>query len=496
MNMWTQDFQYAARRLSKSPSFTLMAILTLGIGIGANTAVFSVVYDVLLKPLGYSQPQQLVVIQESIQSAEAAFSQLPANANHLVYWQKHSTQFSGVAALLPASMPLGVRQPEEIAVAQQTANLFSLLRVSPRLGRAFRTDEDQPGHNNVIILADSLWKRRYGADPNIIGTSTTLDGRPYEIIGVMGPRFTLPVSRAIGETHGANREVEAFVPFGWSADVLEEVEGDHNYFAIGRLKPGASVAKASSELTALQGAISQQTPDKVRYGAVITPLQEYLTGSSRDPLLLVLAAVGAVLFLSCINIANVLLTRASSSSHEVAIRTALGASRRSLLWAALAEPVILSAFGYVLGIMLAETAAPLILRNVPPDLARVNQFHVDLVALGFAVFISTVVALLCGILPARKYAAESPESVLRSETNKATQTQATKKLRSGLIVSEVGASLALLMVAGLFLASMVKLLRVERGFQSEHVLSAEILLPAMQYEKFVQPDRFLRPCAG
>lgn len=481
--MWTQHFQYALRRLSKSPSFALFAIVTLGVGIGANTAVFSVVYDVLLKPLRFSQPQQLVVVQESIQSADAAFSQLPVNANHLVYWQKHTMQFSGLAAMLPASMPLGARQPEEIAVARQTANLLNVLGVSPRLGRAFRSEEDQPGHNNVIILADSLWRRRYGADPNVIGKSATLDGRSYEIVGVMGPLFTLPALGAIGKTHGANREVEAFVPFGWGADVLEEVEGDHNYFAIGRLRSGASVAAASSELQALQGAISQQTPDKVRYGAAITPLQEYLTGSRRRSLLLVLAAVGALLYLSCINIANVLLTRASSSSREVAIRTDLGASRRNLVSAALAEPVILAAFGCVLGILLAEGAAPLILRNVPPDLARVDQFHVNLVAFGFAVALSTLVALLCGLLPARKYAAESPESVLRSETGRATYTKATKGLRSGLVVAEVGASLALIMIAGLFLASMAKLLHVDRGFQSEHVLSAEILLPAMQYQE-------------
>ncbi len=475
-----QNLRYAFRKLLKSPVFTLTAVLTLGIGIGANTAIFSVVYGVLLKPLRYLQPQQLLTIQESIQSGQANFPSLPANANHFVYWRKHAKSFAGLAALLPESMPLGSKQPEEIGVAQETANLFSVLGVSPRLGRAFTTEEEQPGHSSVVILADSLWRRRYAADPEIVGKTITLDGRPYEVTGVMPADFTLPSSRAIGGGIGTPEAIEAFVPFGWSADVLQEIEGDHNYFAICRLKAGVTSRRAAAELSVLQRAISEQTADKVQYGAAVTPLREFLTGSSRRSLLLLLAAVGAVLLISCINIANLLLTRATASTHEAVVRAALGASRMDLIRNALAEPFVLCFAGCVVGLALAVVGVPILLRNVPTELPSLNEVHVDTVALGFAMVISGVAALLCGILPAWRYGGNR-ERALRTESRASSESRSAKQLQSGFIIAEVAASVALVIIAGLLITSMIRLLHVGRGFQSQHVLSAEVLLPDSRY---------------
>ncbi len=476
-----QNLRYAFRKLLKSPTFTLTAVLTLGIGIGANTAIFSVVYDVLFKPLRYPQPQQLVTIQESIKSGQADFPSLPVNANHFVYWREHAKSFSGLAALLPESMPVGSRQPEEVGVAQETANLFSVLGVSPRLGRAFTAEEEQPGHSNVVILADSLWRRRCGADPAIIGKTLTLDGRPYEVIGVMPADFTLPSSRVIGGGIGTAKVIEAFVPFGWSADVLHEVEGDHNYFAIGRLKAGITPRQAASELNVLQRAISEQTPDKVHYGAAVTALQEFLTGSSRGSLLLLLGAVGAVLLISCINIANLLLTRAAGSAHEAVVRAALGASRTDLIRNALAEPLLLSLSGCAVGMLLAVLGVPILLRNVPTELPRLNEVHVDAVALGFAILISAVTALLCGMLPAWRYAHDNRGRALRTESRGSSEPRSAKRLQSGLIITEVAASAALVITAGLLITSMIKLLHVDRGFQTQNVVTAQVLLPDSRY---------------
>ncbi len=215
------------------------------------------------------------------------------------------------------------------------------------------------------MLTDGLWKQRYGADPAILGKSITLEGRPYVVVGVLPPKFTVPRSKTAGRFTGTDKEIEAFVPFGWDSDILHEVEGDHNYFAIGRLKPGVTAGKAEAELDVFQHAISQETPDKIKYSATVIPLQEYLVGASRRSLLLLLAAVGAVFLIACINIANLLPTRALSKKREMAIQIALGSTRAQMFTGALTEPLILCAVGLVLGIALAMAIMPLLLRNMP-----------------------------------------------------------------------------------------------------------------------------------
>jgi predicted permease len=468
MELWLRSFRYSYQRLRRSPGFSATVILTLALGIGANTAIFSVVYGVLLKPLGYPQPQQLVVIRENIVPTDA---NLPVNANHLVFWQQNAHSFDGISAVRTESLPLGGAQPEEIEIAETTGNLFSVLGIQPRLGRAFLSGEERPGHNHAAILTDALWRRRYNADPQIVGKSISLDGKAYRVAGVLPANFSLPNARLI----------QAFIPLGWTADVLEEIEGDHNYFSIARLKQSANLAQAAAELNALQREISRRMPDKVPFTATLTPLQEYLTGASRRSLLLLLVAVGVVLLIACVNIANLLLIRAAGSAQEAAVRIALGGTRRALFWSALAEPILLCLAGGVAGTVVAWVAVPLLTRYAPSDLPLLGNVSLSWVALGFAAAISVFLALACGVIPSWQYAKADPEPALRGNRRTATQSRSSKGLRDGLVVAEAAVSLALVLIAGLFVASMFKLLRVPRGFDAEHVLSAKVVLPDKQY---------------
>jgi predicted permease len=480
MTLSPPDFKYAYRQLVKSPVFSGIAVITLALGIGATTAMFTVIHNVLLKPLPYPNPQQLVAIRESIATPQSQFPDLLANANHLLFWREHNHSFSQLAALLPASMPLGNNPAEEIGIARETANLHSLLGIEPRLGRAFLPEEEKPGHN-VVILTDGLWKRSFAADPAIIGKTITLDGKPYLVVGVLPSLFTLPNSRAIGGLSGTSKPIEAFVPFGWTAEQLSEVEGDHNYFAIGRLNPGVTIQQAALDLNSLQQDILRQVPDKFALTANVIPFQEYLVGSSRNALLLLLTAVTAILLIACINITNLLLARAAGRQHEAAVRLALGASHAQLIKNALAEPLLLATMGGLCGTLLAYLALPVLLRDLPSDLPRIAEVHLDLPVLAFAFGISLLSALVCGLLPAWRLLRGTPQLALRTEARTASDSQGAKRLRKALVVGEVTASVMLVVLAGLFVTSMLKLLHVDRGFQTEHVLSAEVSLPDKQY---------------
>ena len=484
MNGLLQDIRYAVRQLRKSLGFTLTAILTLALGIGATTAMFSVVLDVLLRPLPYPAPEQLVVIRENI-STLREFPDLPINANHLLFWQQHNQSFSSIAALLPSSVPIGGTQTEEIGVAEATSNLIVTLGFQPRLGRTFSEEEEKPGHN-VVLLTDGLWKRRYSADPAIIGKTIPLDGLQYQVIGVLPPEFTLPDSHAIGGYSGADKPIEAFVPFGWTADQLQEIEGDHDYFAIARLRAGVPIAQASAELNALQRQISQQTPDKTNLTATLIPLQEYLVGSSRRVLLLLLAAVSGLLLIACVNLTNLLLARSTSRGHESGLRIALGASRIQIMRHSLMEPVLLASCGGVLGALLARLGLPLLVRNVPWNLPGLAEARVDVPVLLLALGVSLCTAITCGFLPAWRSARSAPQSELHAESRSVSESRASKRLKQILIIAEAAASVTLVLLSALFITSLMRLMHVDRGFQTEHVLAANVMLPRGEYGR--SPD--------
>ena len=476
------NWKYAVRQLRKSPVFSVVAVLTLAIGIGATTVMFSVVDNVLLRPLRYAAPQQLVVIREAIRSTGADYPDLPANANHLVFWRANNRSFSGIAALLPGSL-IGSGQGgrmEEIGVAQATANLIPLLGFQPKMGRTFTQEEEQPGHD-VVLLTNGLWARRYDSDPNIVGKAVSLDGKPYTVVGVLPDNFDLPDSRALGGLHGSPLPIEAFIPFGWTAATLQQIESEHNCFAIGRLKAGVSVVQAGQDLNAMQRLISQQTPDKFNLSATAIPFQEYLVGSTRRTLIILLAAVCGVLLIACINLTNLLLARAAGRSHESALRLALGASHAQLVSSTLIEPFLLAATGCLLGTAAAFIGLPILLRMVPTGLPRINEVQMDWPILVFAIGVSIFSALGCALLPAFRFMRSSPQLSIGSKSHTSGESRSAKRLRRGLVIGEVTASVMLVLLAGLFASSLIKLLHVDRGFQTDNVLTTEVVLPDKQY---------------
>jgi predicted permease len=475
------ELRFTLRQLRRSPAFSAAALFTLALCINANIVMFSIVRNVLLRLPDYAQPQQLVVVRENVHSSDAGDMDLPVNANHLIYWRQHAQSFQGFAALGFGSMPLGGGRPEIIAIAQHTANFFSLLGVQPILGRTLLPAEEQPGHD-VVILTEGLWRRRFAADPNIIGRAIPLDGRPYTIIGVLPAGFVLPAPGLMNTMHGTGgHDIEAFVPFGWSADQLAEIEGDHNYFGIARLKPGVSLAQAAAEMNTLQQTIGRQTPDHVALSATVIGLKPYLTAGSRSALLMLFAAVGTVLLIGCVNITNLLLARAASREHEAAVRSAMGASPVQLVRSAVAEPLLLSAMGCLLGLAFATVSLPPIAYALPSDLPLLHPLRIDLPLVLFAIAASLLCALLCGLLPAIRFMRHHPQQALRSESRTASESAGGKQVRRALVIAEVAASVTLVVLAGMFLLSLYRLLRVDRGFATEHVVSASIVMPDKQY---------------
>ena len=486
------ELRFTLRQLRRSPAFSAAALFTLALCIGANIVMFSIVRNVLLRMPDYAQPQQIVVVRENIHSGDSADMDLPVNANHLLYWRSHAQSFQGFAALGFGSMPLGGSRPEIIGIAQHTANFFSLLGVQPILGRTLLSTEEQPGHN-VVILTEGLWRRRFAADHNIIGHAIPLDGRPYTVIGVLPASFVLPAPGLMSTMHGtAGQAVEAFVPFGWSADQLAEIEGDHNYFGIARLKPGVSLAQATAEMNTLEQAIGRQTPDHVALSATVTGLQPYLTASSRSALLMLFAAVGTVLLIGCVNITNLLLARAAGREHEAALRAALGATSAQLVRSAVTEPLILAAGGCLLGLASAALALPWLAHALPSTLPLAHPLRMDAPLVLFAIGASLLCALLCGLLPAIRFVRIHPQQALRAESRTTSEAAGGKQLRRSLVIAEVAASVTLVVLAGMFLLSLYRLLRVDRGFVTEHVVSASVVLPDRQYSTPAAREAFYR----
>jgi predicted permease len=486
------ELRFSLRQLRRSPAFSTAALFTLALCIGANIVMFSIVRNVLLRMPDYAQPQQLVVVREDIHAGPDSFSDMPVNANHLLYWRQHAKSFQGFAAIGTESLPLGGSgQPEQIGVAPHTANLFSLLGVQPILGRTLLPNEEQPGHD-VVLLTEGLWRRRFNADSSIVGHAIPLDGRPYTVVGVLPASFALPSTELLGSFRGTSHALEAFIPFGWTADQLSGIEGDFNYFGIARLKPGVSLAQATAEMNTMQHAITRQAPNHTDFGTTLIGLQQYLTSSSRSALLMLLAAVATVLLIGCVNITNLLLARAASREHESAVRSAMGASPAQLVRSAVAEPLLLSAGGCLLGLAFAGVALPYLAHALPTTLPLLHPLRMDAPLVLFALGASLLCALLCGLLPAVRFVRNHPQQALRSESRTASESAGGKQLRRALVIGEVAASVALVVLAGMFLLSLYRLLRVDRGFATEHIISADVVLPDKPYGQPAQREAFYR----
>jgi predicted permease len=477
------DLRYSLRNLARDRGFAIVALLTLALGIGANTAIFSIVNSVILRPLAYRNPDRLFTIHEVIPKVSNLYPELPVNPMHFLEWRKRCTSFEQVAELGTYGPNLtGMGQPEQLGGARVSANFLPMLGIQPQLGRGFLEEEDRTGRGDVVILTDSLWRRRFGADPSIVGKKITLEGLPHVVVGVLPAAFHFPNGNQLDKLITLSEKTEIFRPL--ALDLKDkEMEGNFNYLAIGLLRKGVSRERALAELNVVQADIAKAFKDKTELKAALSPLQDHMVGPVRRGLLVLLGAVGAVLLIVCVNLANLSLVRGAGRSRESAIRAALGAGRAQLLRQPLIESLLLAVMGGALGVLLAFWVMNLLIKSAPVDLPRMDEVRIDGYALAFALAISTITGLLFGVMPALRLTRIAPQEVLKIGGRSATEGIRGTRLRGLLVGVEVALSAVLLIVAGLLISSFVRLMNVDKGFPVERLLAVALNTTGARYEK-------------
>jgi len=486
--MWTfhaleelfQDLRHATRLLRNKPVFTAVAVLTLAVGIGSSSAVFSVVNSVLLRGLPYRQEQSLVMVWET-KLNEGRDHNVASPAN-FIYWKEHNTTFEQMAAFFDDTSTLtGEGEPEEIPSQGISTNLFSLLGISPILGRDFSSEEGQRGHNHVVLLSEGLWKRRFGGDRSVVGKFIRLDGENYLVAGVMPQGITLfsPQGSLTGKT------AQLWWPYGWKEE--DRTPRGRWMTVVGRLKPLVNLAQSQGEMDGLVANLTKTYPNfETGWGVNLVPVHQDLSSAIRPTLLLLLGAVGFVLLIACANVSNLLLSRASARGREIAVRSALGADRWRITRQMLTESVLLASFGGALGILLARWAVSAVVLLIPKDL-HVSSIQLDWRIVVFATVVSVLAGLAFGLAPAFDAARTNLTDALREAGRSETGTRG-HRLRSAFAVAQISLSLMLLAGAGLLLRSFVKLSSVDPGFNPTNVLTLRVSLPSTKYSK---PNQYI-----
>jgi putative ABC transport system permease protein len=474
MQTLIQDLRFGARMLLKKPGFTLIAVITLALGIGANTTIFSVVNAVLLRPLPYQNPEQLALIWGKLPTAVSG--NVGASAPEFADYRDQNLVFSSVAAYTSSSFNLsGVGEPERIVGTFVSASLFPLLDVQPALGRAFLNEEDRPGHDRVVILSHGLWLRRFAGDSAVVGRSVTLDGQSHTIIGVAPAGFRFP-----------DDETEIWKPIAFTAVQLSENERGSRYLSvIARMKPGVTITQARANMAALAQRMQQQHPMNYRadsgWGTTVVSLREEWVGDARLALLALFGAVGCVLLIGCANVANLLLARASTRRREMAIRAALGGRSWRIIRQLLTESLLLALVGGGLGALIAVWGVEAVAELSASSLPRVNEINIDGRAIGFMLAITLATGLLFGLAPAWQSAKPDLNESLKEGGGKGAESGGRHRLRGLLVVGEIAIALVLLVGAGLMVKSLYRLQRVEPGFDPSHALTMRLALPEAKY---------------
>jgi putative ABC transport system permease protein len=468
------DTRYAVRQFAKSPAFTVIAILTLALGIGANTAIFSVVNGVLLQPLPYPEPDRLVLVHEVVPQY-GEFAVAPAS---FLDWRRENTSFERMAAFTATSGTLVEGDtPERLMGAAVSWDLFDLLRVRPALGRSFVQEEDAPQKNRVVVLSHGMWQRRYGGDGRILERAVRLSGVPYAVVGVMPPGFAFP-----------GREVEYWVPI--ALDTAKPTRGGHFLDVVARLKEGTTREQADVEMKTIAERLALQYPDTSRdESAIVLDLHEQAVGRIRPALLTLLAAVGVVVLIACGNVANLLLVRASIREKEIAIRTALGAGRGRLTRQMLAESLVLALAGGALGLFLAYVGVGPLKSLAVGSIPRLDDIVIDGRVLAFTMLLCLATGAVFGIVPAW-HASRTNVSEVMKEGGRGSSGAGGRWVRNGLVIVEVALSLVLLVGAALLLRSFDRLTRVDPGFSPERVLTFRVSLPPASYKEDTQRSGF------
>jgi predicted permease len=465
------DLQLGIRILRRNPGFSVTAILLLALGIGANTAIFSVVNAVLLRPLPYQDSSRIMQIWHVPPAKSfpgiSLFSVSPAN---YLDWRSMNHSFEDMAAYGGARFNVGGKErPESIQAAPVAPGFFSILRVQPILGRGFTPDDDRPGQGHVVVLGNAFWRERFGADPAVIGQKIVLDGEPYTILGVMPPNFKYP------------SWAQLWTPLAWTSE-KRAIRGNHNYLVIGRLKPGVDIRAAQAELSAISTRLEQLYPeDDKGWGATILPLREQLVGNVRPALLVLLGAVAFVLLIACANVANLVLGKILARKKEIAIRSALGATRGAILRLVLAETLLLSVAGGALGLFLARFGTTLIVKFLADRLPRFAEITLNAPVLAFTAFLALFAGALAGLLPALRFTKTDVNEALKQGQGRGGSESGGGKTRGLLVVSEVALSLVLLIGAGLMVRTLWQLGNVKLGFDPNSLLTMTVSIPANKF---------------
>ena len=445
-----KDLKYALRVLRQSPLFSTFAVLSLAVGIAANVAIFSIVNGVLLKPLAFAEPGRLFGIVEIVPKIAKLYPVLPVNPRHAEEWKKMVPGIERLGLAQNGHVVLGgFGQALRVPTEAVTPDLLTALKVQPLMGRLVQASDAQEGHDHVALLTYSLWRGQFGGDRNIVGRDVRIDGLPYRVIGVLPPAFRYPLS---GSAFGIESQPKLFTPL-WFRLSQHSLEGDFNYAAITRLKPGVRRETALAALNTAQAAIAKTFPDRMEIRADLIPLNDMAVQSSRTSLLLVLGAVAAVLLIVCLNLATLMLARGTLKHREIAVRTALGASCWRLIREALMGSVVLAAIGGALGISLAKVGFRAILAAAPATLPRRDEVSIDLNVLLFALALTLLTALIFGLYPAWRQSRRDPQEALAASSRSSTGSKAGTRGRNILVGVEVGLSTVLLVIGGLLLAS-------------------------------------------
>ena len=471
MQTLRRDLRYAWRMMRGNKGFTVVAVISLALGIGANSAIFSLVNAVLLRPLPFVEPDRLAMVWE-----DATFAGFPRNtpapANY-VDWKNQNRVFEDMAALTIANFNLtGDSEPEKVEAHMVTANLFQLLGSKPLLGRTFLGEDERPEARKVVILSHRLWQTRFGGEPGIIGTDILLSGDKHTVIGVMPAGFQF-----------LDHYVRLWVPIEMTPEDWSE-RGSHYLTVIARMKPGVAIEQANADIKTIQAGIARDYPnDAGRMGADVIPLREQLSGEIRLPLIVLLVAVGFVLLIACANIANLLLARAANRRKEIAIRTALGAGRMRIVRQLLTESVLLAGAGGALGLLFAIWSFEFLQRLIPPDMSLSTKLGIDSAILGYTVLVSVVTGVIFGLAPALQASRINLNEVLKQGGRTTGFDAGGNRLRSAMVVGEVGVALVLLVGAGLLIQTLFRLRSQYSGLRPENILTLRTNLPENKYKE-------------
>jgi putative ABC transport system permease protein len=468
--------RYGARMLWKKPGFTIVAIVTLALGIGANTTIFSFVNGILLRSLPYPQPDRLVVLDET--ALKRGITSMSVSYPNFLDWREQNRVFEDIAAYGGSSLALtGSGEPEQLRGAEVSHGLFEILRVSPLMGRTITAEEDRPQNDDVVLIGYGLWQRRFGGDPALLGQKVLLNARPYTVIGIMPEGFRFP------------EVADYWVPLALTTQIYTRT--DHGLSAIARLKDGVSIPQAAAEMADIAERIERQNPvTNEGLGVSVASLHDTLTGDYHRALMILLSVVGCVLLIACANVANLMLVRATTRQREMAIRVALGASRWRIVRQLLTESLLLSIAGGGLGLLLAVWGLDLLLAAIPIKLPFWMKFGIDLRVLGFTLGVSLLTGLIFGVLPAIHASKTNLNETLKEGGRGIGSSR--QRSRSLFVVAEIALSLVLLAGAGLMMRSFLRLQHVNSGLNPAGVMTMRISLPRLRYAEAQQRSSYYR----